>query len=226
MNKILLLGENEEEHEKTKAYLELGGYEILEGDTNQINELSILFQIVHMILIECEEVAGCVEVCKNMREITDKPIMVLAKSGQEWEKVIMFQAGVNDYLAQNYLNAELIARMKAHIDWYVRMTKPSGVIKIRDMVINTFTRKVYLNDNLIHLRLKEFDILLYLAQHRDRVVTKEEIYHVIWKTDEFLDAYSNTVVVHVKRIREKIEKDIDNPQYLETVWGVGYRFVG
>ena len=138
----------------------------------------------------------------------------------------MFRSGADDYLVRPYLQTELMARIRAHIDCYMRLTQSFGVIKVRDMVINAFARKVYIKNELIPLRLKEFDILLYLAQHQNRVVTKEEIYRVIWKTENFLENYNNAVAVYIKRIREKIETDIENPQYVETVWGIGYRFVG
>lgn len=234
MERILLLHQDNNCSERTKDYLELGGYEILEGSIEgygsdkllRIDKMKFTFQMVQMILIEGDEITLYSKVCKKLRGMTNKPIIVLSGNGEEWEKIKIFQSGANDYLVSPYLKTELIVRIKAHIECYRRLTKDSGIIQIRGLMINTFERKVYVNNHLVTLRGKEFDILLFLAQNCNRVVPKEEIYQLIWKNSEYDQPYSNTVAVHIKRIREKIEEDMDNPQYLETVWGVGYRFMG
>ena len=226
MARILLLHGEKNWDGQVKDYLELGGYEVMEEKLEKSESIGIKIQLASAILLECSQVEPHMEVCQKLRGITDKPILILADYGEEWEKVKMFRSGADDYLVRPYLQTELMARIRAHIDCYMRLTQSFGVIKVRDMVINAFARKVYIKNELIPLRLKEFDILLYLAQHQNRVVTKEEIYRVIWKTENFLENYNNAVAVYIKRIREKIETDIENPQYVETVWGIGYRFVG
>jgi len=122
-----------------------------------------------------------------------------------------------------YMQGELLARLQGHIERYKSLTRPFGVIKVEDLEINSFSRRVYLNGIEVDLRLKEFEVLLYLAQHMNIVLTKEQIYQTVWK-DNLADTFYNTVAVHVMKIRGKIEKDVDNPRYIETVWGVGYRF--
>lgn len=226
MDRILLLKGKQCCYSKVKDYLELSGYEVLQGVLEEVDGCKLSFQIAKVILIEGDEIESCIPACVKVRALTNKPIIILSSRGEEWEKVKMFQSGADDYLVSPYLQMELMARIRAHIDRYKRLTQPVGIIRIRDMVINIFTRKVFMCEKYIPLRLKEYDILLYLAQHQNRVVTKEEIYHVIWKTDEFVNSYSNTVAVHIKRIREKVEEDVDNPQYVQTVWGVGYRLIG
>ena len=226
MDRVLLLRGNCSWNSKARDYLELSGYEILEENTEGLDNCNLSFQLAKVVLIECDDIEKDSSICRKTRDLTDKPIMILSSQNEEWGKVKMFQSGADDFLASPYLQTELMARIRAHIQCYKRLTQPIGIIKVRDMVINVFTRKVFVDNECIQLRIKEFDILLYLAQHQNRVVTKEEIYHMIWKTDEFINAYSNTVAVHIKRIREKVEKDVGNPQYVQTVWGLGYRFIG
>lgn len=233
MERILLLHDGSGRSEKTRDYLELGGYEILESsiegferDNSLLMEnIRFTFQMIHVIVIEGEEIILYSKLIKKLRSITNKPIIILSKRAEEWEKLKVFQAGANDYLVSPYLRTELIIRIRAHIECYRRLTHDAGLIKVKDLVINTFERKVYVKNQLVPLRGKEFDILLFLAKNSNRVVSKEEIYHIIWKNMEYEQPYSNTVAVHIKRIRQKIEMDVDNPQYLETVWGVGYRFM-
>ena len=126
-------------------------------------------------------------------------------------------------MVKPYWQGEFLARIQAHIERYKSLTRPFGMISVDGLEINAFSRRVLLEGKEIELRLKEFDVLLYLAQHMDRAVTKKEIYEEIWK-DNLADGFYNTVAVHVKRIRAKIEKDVENPRYIQTVWGIGYQF--
>ena len=223
---ILLLHEQPGDGSRVKDYVQLSGYEVLEGDLQHIDRIWEILHRCKLVLLECNKVEVYYKVCSRIREMTQVPIMVLSDCDGEWEKIKMFEAGADDYLTAPYQQTELVARIRAHIDRYHRLTRPFGYIKIRDLKINVFERRVYMKDEMVFLRLKEFDILLYLAQRPNRVVTKEDIYMAVWKDDQVIDNFYNTVAVHVKRVREKIEEDIENPQYIQTVWGVGYRFLG
>lgn len=232
MEQILFLHGDSNRGEKTRSFLELGGYEIQEENIEQFvksklvnDKLKYSLQMIHAVLIEGEDIGYYAKLCKKLRTITDKPILILSKKGEEWEKTQMFQAGVNDYMVSPYLRTELIARIRAHIACYKRLTHDIGVIQIKNLVIDVFDRKVFVDNKVVPFRVKEFDILMLLVKNSNRVVTKEEIYQIIWKNTEFIQPYSNTVAVHIKRIRDKIEADADNPQFLQTVWGVGYRFL-
>lgn len=225
MERILLLHEKMKWNNRTVDFLRLSGYEVMEEEPDNLEGQKVSLQLAGAILMECEDAITYSDTCKRLRGLTDKPIMILSHLGEEWEKVKMFQCGADDYLASPYLQTELIARLRAHMECYRRLTKGVGVLKSQDMVINAFTRKVYIREELVALRMKEFDILLYLAQHSGRVVTKEELYQMVWRTEHFIANYSNTVAVHIKRIREQVEDDIENPQYIKTVWGIGYQFI-
>lgn len=226
MEKILLLHEEIEWDSRIMDYLLLSGYEIQEGCIEDFEEIQHLLQSALLILFACNDTEKYVQYLIKIRQITPKPIMVITDNRDEWGRVKMFQAGADDYLISPYLQTELMARIRAHINCYYRLSGPIGIIKVRELVINTFSREVYLKNELIPLRLKEYEILLYLAQNPNCVIKKEEIYHAVWKTEDGPGEYSNTVAVHVKRIRERIEEDLFHPQYVETVWGYGYRFLG
>lgn len=220
---IFLLHEMLGEYCRIKDYLQLSGYEVLEGDINQIEEYDETIQNVELVLLSCDDAEANFKICEGVREITQVPIIVLSKSDDEWEKIKMFQSGADDYLVEPFSQGELIARIRAHIMRYKRLTRPFGYIQVKDLEIEVFSRRVFVDRKEIIMTLKEFDVLLYLAQRPNQVVSKEELYEAVWQ-DELGDGYYNSVAVHVKRIRKKIEKDPENPGYIETVWGVGYRF--
>lgn len=223
---ILLLHEKQDGNSRLRDYVQLGGYEVMEGDLQHIDRIWEMLYSCKLVLVECNNVEAYFGVCGQIREMTRVPIMVVSDCDGEWEKIKMFEAGVDDYLTAPYRQTELVARIRAHIDRYYQLTRPFGIIKVRDLEINIFERRVYLGGELVGLRLKEFDTLLYLAQRPNKVVTKEDIYMAVWKDSSIVDNFYNTVAVHVKRVRERIEEDIENPKYIETVWGIGYRFLG
>lgn len=222
---ILLLHEMEGCYSRICDYAQLGGYEVMEAELSFVGEYEGMVQQADIILMECRAEERCFEICRQIRDMTGKPIVVLSECNEEWEKIKMFQSGADDYIVIPYLQAELMARIRAHIERYKRLTRPFGFIEIRELKIDAFSRQVTLRGKRISMRLKEFDVLLFLAQHPNQVMTKEQIYMTVWK-EELGDGIYNTVAVHVKRIREKIEEDAENPKYIETVWGIGYRFLG
>lgn len=225
MYKILLLRERLEKKSKIRDYVQLSGYQVIECKLSSISKSEDLLFCVDLILLECNKVELYFGVCEWIREMTRIPIMVLSECGEEWEKIRMFQAGADDYMVMPYSQVELIARMNMHIERFRQLTRPFGIIEVRDLQINAFNHQVLLRGRHVPMRLKEFELLFYMAQMQNRVLSKEEIYCAVWK-QEMGDTYYNTVAVHIKRVREKIEDDIENPKYIETVWGIGYRFLG
>ncbi len=223
MYQILLLYDVPKEACRVKDYLLLSGCEILEGTLNNVLMYKKTIYLVDAVLLYCDKVEDYFELCEKVRLLTQIPIIVLSKEGEEWGKIKMFQAGADDYLVEPFLQGELMARLQTHIERYKRLTRPFGYIEVRGLFIDAFSRRITLNGEEIILRAKEFDILLYLAQRPNKAVTKQEIYTTIWH-DDLGEGYYNSVAVHIKRIRQKIEKDPLNPQFVETVWGIGYRF--
>lgn len=223
MYRIFLLHEMQGEYCRTKDYLQLSGCEVMEGELCQVPRYEESIQEMDLVLLSCDYAETGFEVCEKVREMTQVPIIVLSKNNDEWAKIKMFQSGADDYLVEPFSQGELMARIKAHILRYKRLTRPFGYIQVRGLEIETISRRVLLDGKEVSMTLKEFDVLLYLAQCPNRVITKKELYGAVWK-DELGEGYYNSVAVHVKRIRKKIEEDPENPKYIETVWGVGYRF--
>ncbi len=221
MYNLLLLHESLENSSKLKDYLQLGNCEVTEVELEEDTFICDLRQF-HLILLDCGQLNLCLGAIENIRSRTQLPIVVLSDRDDEWEKIRLFQAGIDDFMVRPFGQGELAARIQAHIQRYKRLTRPFGIVRVGALEINAFSRRVFLEGNEVEMRLKEFEVLLYLAQRLDEAVTKEEIYEGVWK-DRLADSFYNTVSVHVKKIREKIEKDISNPKYIETVWGVGYR---
>lgn len=225
MSSILLLHAGDTTDSKVKDYLGLSGYEVQELQLWEVDQREHVFAAVNLILIECKNPNECIPTCRWIRGETNLPLIILSPCDEEWEKIKMFQLGVDDYITVPYRQAELVARVHANIERYRRLTRPFGIIKVRDLVINALNRQVLVSGEEIPLRLKEFDVLLYMAQHPNQVISRDEIYQAVWDSKNFVGAYENSVTVHVKRIRKKIEKNPDTPQYIETVWGIGYRFL-
>lgn len=164
-----------------------------------------------------------ISVCRQIRETSNVPIIMLTAKGDDDSKIAGLEAGADDYLTKPFNILELKARIKA----VLRRVNPGEIhrtpeIKIDDFVINTLGRKVLLNGRDVNLTAKEFDLLLLLVMNRDKVFSREELLEVIWGYEYFGDV--RTVDVHIRRLREKIETDSSHPEYILTKWGVGYYF--
>lgn len=166
-------------------------------------------------------------VCKKIRQDdVTVPIIMLSARGEEIDKIVGLEIGADDYMTKPFSPSELVARVKAHLARYDRLTgsavEKNKIIEIRGLRIDTTARRVWVNDVEKTFTTKEFDLLTFLASHPNHVYTKEELFREIWDMESIGDIA--TVTVHIKKIREKVEVDTSNPQYIETIWGVGYRF--
>lgn len=164
------------------------------------------------------------EVCKKIRENSQVPIIMLTARGEDMTKILGLEYGADDYLTKPFNILELKARIKAILRRInTRPTKLSEqVIQIDDFTINTLGRKVTVRDKEVNLTAKEFDLLLLLASNPGKVFTREELLEIIWGYEYFGDL--RTVDVHIRRLREKIERDSSQAEYILTKWGVGYYF--
>mgnify|MGYP000708500958 CR=1 FL=1 len=174
------------------------------------------------------ELSG-VEICKMIRnkpDIKDIPIIMVTAKKNDIDKIRGLGLGVDDYVTKPFSPSELVARVKAHISRYERLVGSTAlkndVIEIRGLKIDKTDRRVYVDNEEKVFTNKEFDILCFLASNPNKVFSKDELFSKIWNMDSIGDIA--TVTVHIKKIREKIEFDTSNPQYIETVWGVGYKF--
>ena len=166
------------------------------------------------------------EVCKHIREKKDVPILMVSAKKDDIDKIRGLGLGADDYITKPFSPSELVARVKAHMARYSRLVgsghESNDFVEIRGLKIDKTARRVYVDDEEKSFTTKEFDLLTFLAENPNHVFTKEELFRKIWNMDSIGDIA--TVTVHIKKIREKIEYDTSNPQYIETIWGVGYRF--
>ena len=166
------------------------------------------------------------EICRRVRERLDTPIIMLTAREEERDKVFGLELGADDYMTKPFSPSELVARVKAHMARYERLVgsgvQENEIIEIRGIKIDKTARRVWVNGEEKAFTSKEFDLLTFLAQNPNHVFTKEELFSKIWDMESIGDIA--TVTVHIKKIREKIEFNTAKPQYIETIWGVGYRF--
>ncbi len=164
------------------------------------------------------------EVCQKIRERSDVPIIMLTAKGEDMNKILGLEYGADDYMTKPFNILELKARIKAILRRSKNKESKLGdqIIYVDDFIINTLGRKVTVNGKEINLTAKEFDLLILLATNPGKVFTREELLEIIWGYEYFGDL--RTVDVHIRRLREKIEKNSDNYEYILTKWGVGYYF--
>ena len=166
------------------------------------------------------------EICREIRKEKNIPILMVSAKKDDIDKIRGLGLGADDYITKPFSPSELVARVKAHIARYDRLVgaKPmeNDIIEIRGLKIDKTARRVWVNGEEKQFTTKEFDLLTFLAQNPNRVFKKEELFSEIWDMESVGDIA--TVTVHIKKIREKVEVDNSKPQYIETIWGVGYRF--
>ena len=166
------------------------------------------------------------EICKYIREKKDTPILMVSAKKDDIDKIRGLGLGADDYMTKPFSPSELVARVKAHMARYQRLVgsnaQQNDIVEIRGIKIDKTARRVWVNGEEKAFTTKEFDLLTFLAENPNHVFTKDELFREIWDMASIGDIA--TVTVHIKKIREKIEYDTSKPQYIETIWGVGYRF--
>ena len=166
------------------------------------------------------------EICREIREARDTPILMVSAKKDDIDKIRGLGLGADDYITKPFSPSELVARVKAHLSRYDRLIgtnlHKNDVVKIRGLKIDKTARRVWVNGEETQFTTKEFDLLTFLAENPNHVYSKDELFRQIWNMESIGDIA--TVTVHIKKIREKIEFDTSKPQYIETIWGVGYRF--
>lgn len=165
------------------------------------------------------------EVCRRIKALRDVPVIILSARGEEMDKVVGFTLGADDYQTKPFSPTELLMRVKAVLRRYAQADTPENrkeIISCRDIEINSRTRTVQVRGKEVDLTAKEFDLLWHLAQGSPQVYTRQQLLESLWEPDFYGD--ENTLTVHIRRIREKIEDDSNKPHYIKTVWGVGYKF--
>ncbi len=227
MSRILIIEDEEAIAELEKDYLELSDFTVdIENNGTKGLEKALKEDYDLFILDLMLPGVDGFEICKEIRSAKNTPVIMVSAKKDDIDKIRGLGLGADDYMTKPFSPSELVARVKAHLARYERLvgTNPNTneIIEIRGLKIDKTARRVYINDEEKAFTTKEFDLLTFLAQNPNHVYTKEELFREIWDMDSFGDIA--TVTVHIKKIREKIEIDTSNPQYIETIWGVGYRF--
>ena len=227
MSKILIIEDEESIAELEKDYLELRGYEVEvagDGATGLDRALNEEFDLIILDLM----LPGTdgFDICRRVREVKNTPIIMVSAKKEDIDKIRGLGLGADDYMTKPFSPSEMVARVKAHLARYERLIgsgmPANDVIEIRGLKIDKTARRVWVNGEEKNFTTKEFDLLAFLAQNPNHVFTKEELFSRIWDMESVGDIA--TVTVHIKKIREKIEFNTAKPQYIETIWGVGYRF--
>jgi len=226
---ILIVDDEKEIRDLVDIYLKSDGYNTVKAcdgleaiEVLEKNEIDLIILDVMMPNL------NGIETCLKIREMREMPIIMLSAKSEDIDKILGLNMGADDYLTKPFNPLELIARVKSQLRRFYKFNKKvdlseddNNVIHIEDLIINLETHEVILGDGLLKLTPTEFDILALLAQSRGKVFSIENIYESVWN-QEFMTS-DNTVMVHIRKIREKIEEDPRNPRFIKTVWGVGYK---
>ena len=227
MSKILIVEDEVAIAELEKDYLELSGFDVVMQHTGDAGLKAALNEDFNLIILDLmlPNVDGF-EICKKVREKKNTPIIMVSAKKEDIDKIRGLGLGADDYMTKPFSPSELVARVKAHLARYERLVgsgvKANEIIEIRGIKIDKTARRVYVNGEEKAFTTNEFDLLTFLAENPNHVFTKEELFNKIWDMESIGDIA--TVTVHIKKIREKIEFNTSKPQYIETIWGVGYRF--
>ena len=227
MSKILIVEDEVAIADLEKDYLELSGFDVEVANDGLIGYQKAMEEDYTLVILDLM-LPGMdgFEICRKLREEKNTPIIMVSAKKDDIDKIRGLGLGADDYMTKPFSPSELVARVKAHLSRYERLigsaAEVNKVIEIRGLKIDTTARRVWVNGQEKAFTTKEFDLLTFLASHPNHVYTKDELFSEIWDMESIGDIA--TVTVHIKKIREKIEMDTSNPQYIETIWGVGYRF--
>ena len=226
MATVLIVDDEEDIRELVGIYLKNEGYNICKAVNGQealqcLSDMQIDLAILDVMMADMDGIALCMEIRKK----SNIPIIMLSAKDQDMDKVIGLSAGADDYLAKPFNPVELVARVKAQLRRFndFNERKPSSILEYMELSMNLETHRVFLNLKEVQLTPKEFAILELLWKNKGNVFSTEHIYDSLWSEEEAYDI-NNVVMVHIRNLRSKIEPDIKNPQYIKTVWGVGYKF--
>jgi len=233
MNRILIIEDHMPLAEISRDFLQIEGFDVtivtdgLDGYNKAVSEQYDLILLDLML----PGMDGY-DICRNIRDKIDIPILMVTAKVEEIDKIRGLGLGANDYITKPFSPTEMVARVKSNLAQYERMSnsknraevaiKPSDEIKAGRITTNLVSHRVYVDGEEIGLKNKEYELLVLLISNPDMVFSKEHLYEKIWGMDALGDL--KTVTVHIGRLREKIEKDPQNPEHLQTVWGAGYRF--
>lgn len=229
--KILVVDDEKEIADLVKLYLENEGFQVTVCYDGQEALRSIegtdgLDLCVLDIMLP--GISG-LELCRRIRESYTWPVIMLTAKGEEMDKITGLTLGADDYMTKPFLPLELVARVKAQLRRYKKYNAGAApnedVLTVLGLVLNISTHECTLDEKPLNLTPTEFSILKILCQRQGQVVSAEELFHLIWE-DEYYTKNNNTITVHIRHLREKLGDSFENPKYIKTVWGCGYKIEG
>ena len=230
MSKILIIEDEVAIADLEKDYLELSDFEVdicNAGDEGLETALAGDYNLVILDLM-LPGIDGF-EVCRKIREEKNIPIIMVSAKKDDIDKIRGLGLGADDYMTKPFLPLEMVARVKAQLRRYKRYNtaeeREEDVVAVSGLVLNSKTHECFLNEHLLNLTPTEFAILRILCTKKGQVVSAEELFHLIW-ADEYYTKNNNTITVHIRHLREKMGDSFENPKYIKTVWGCGYRIEG
>ncbi|NPV91113.1 MAG: response regulator transcription factor [Firmicutes bacterium] len=228
MKRILVIEDDSNIAELQRDYLQLNGYRVdtvSDGEEGLQRALSGDYDLVTVDLMLPNRHGF--EIVREVRRTMEIPLIIISARGEDIDKIRGLGSGADDYLTKPFSLTELAARIKSHLERYERLLgrkNGAGVIHRGGLEINTVSHQVYVNGRETAMTAKEYELLVFLASNPNIVFSKDRLYDAIWGEDYCGEIA--TVAVHIQKIRKKIEKDPSNPEYIETLWGSGYRFNG
>jgi DNA-binding response OmpR family regulator len=228
VKRILIIEDEQVIVEVEKDYLEASGFAVEIATSGDIGLKKAVEEEYDLIILDLmlPKTDGF-EICKQVRLVKNIPILMVSARKEDIDKIRGLGLGADDYITKPFSVGELVARVKAHLARYDRLITDNRMrqmdeIRIRGIRIDKLSHKVFVNETEVLLTSKEYDLLLFLTLNPNRVFSKDDLFEKIWGLDSNGD--TATVTVYISKLREKIEADPSNPQYIETIWGVGYRF--
>lgn len=225
MKRILIIEDDKSISELQKDYLEMSGYEVIcafDGKTglNYIKDNNFDLVILDLMLPERDGF----EILREVADSKEIPILIVSAKSEEVYKIKGLNLGADDYITKPFGMGELVARVNSHLKTYDKFKHHSQkkLVEFGALSIDKGDRRVIVDSNEVFLTQKEFELLLFLVENPNRVFSKEELFEKVWGYDALSD--TTTITVHIARIREKIQPSPESRQYIETVWGAGYRF--
>lgn len=229
-HRILVVDDEQEIAELVRDYLQKEGYEVvlaLDGEEaiKLYRETKPSLAVLDIMLPGVEGT----EVCRIIRSESSIPVIMLSAKSGDIDKILSLGLGADDYMTKPFSPMELVARVKAQLRRYTTLSAPAkakdeNIFIFHDLKVDIKGYDVFIRDRKIELSAKEFEVLHLFCLHPGQVLTREQIFDQVWGFNEYGDI--NTVTVHIRKIREKIEQDPSKPVYIKTVWGVGYKFDG
>lgn len=226
-NKILIIEDEQDIADLEQDYLEIAKFQVSHASNGKEGVEKALSEEYDLILLDImlPDMDGF-EICKIVREVKDIPILLVSAKKEDVDKIRGLGIGADDYITKPFSPSELVARVQAHLARYERLLTSSveenAILELRTLKIDKTARRVWVRGEETYLTTKEFDILVFLASNPNKVHSKADLFKKVWDMESIGEIA--TVTVHIKKVREKIETDRNNPEFIETIWGVGYRF--